>query len=158
MSRLFCYSSQGYVRHDQGGGGQHGQYGQQQGMMGQQVSIFTVFNQKLLDAGIPRFNLGSTIGDIEPIVTVGFLLAMLLFGLPGLLFGAILFAVCKVSMGGGQGQQGQGQHGQGQGQGHYHPPGGRRWIELLYCTCRHVVTSSWLSCLTGIWSWTEHLF
>ncbi|XP_072038485.1 protein FAM241B-like [Amphiura filiformis] len=112
----------GYVRHDNDAGHQ-GQYGQQQqqGMMGQQVSIFTVFNQKLIDAGFPRWNLGSTV--IEPIVSVGFLLAFLVFGLPGILFGALLFVVCKMSMGGGGQGQGQGQ--QGQGHGHYQPPGRR---------------------------------
>ncbi len=84
------------------------------GAEGQQVSIFTVLNQKLLDAGFPRWNLGSTV--IEPIVSVGFLLAFLLLGVRGLLFGGLLFVVCKMSMGGGGGQGQGGQQGQGQGQ------------------------------------------
>ena len=60
--------------------------------MGQQISIFETLNQRLLGLGIPRFNIGSY--NIEPIVTVGFLLAMLLFGLPGLLFAGLLFGCC----------------------------------------------------------------
>ena len=66
---------------------QQGQHGQQ----GQQINLFTVLNQKLKGMGIPPWSLGDLV--VEPIVTVGFLLALFMFGLPGLIFGAILFAV-----------------------------------------------------------------
>ena len=60
-----------------------------------QVSIFDTLNQRLLDAGVPRWNAGPYV--IEPIVSLGFLLAGLLLGLKGLLFGGILFFVVKYS-------------------------------------------------------------
>ncbi|RUS79906.1 hypothetical protein EGW08_012344 [Elysia chlorotica] len=69
-------------RQDQGG-----DFGQQ----GQPISIFQVLNQKLLALGIPPFNIGDLV--IEPIVTVGLLISLLLFGIHGLIFGVILFAV-----------------------------------------------------------------
>ncbi|XP_013409784.1 uncharacterized protein FAM241B [Lingula anatina] len=88
---------------------QHNDNPYQQGAGGvQTVSIFEVMNQKLLDAGLPRFNLGPY--TVEPIATVGMILAGLMFGLPGLVFGALLFIVVKVSN--GQGNQG-GQEGAG---------------------------------------------
>lgn len=67
-----------------------------------QVSIFEIINQKLLDLGIPRWNFGEHV--VEPIVIVGFLIAMLFFGLRGLLFGGLLYAVVKMSQGTGQNQ------------------------------------------------------
>lgn len=92
----------------QGGGGQ-GWYGggdgaPEDGNDGQvhQVSIFEVMNQKLLSLGVPRWNFGEHV--IEPIVLVGFLLAMLLFGLRGLIMGVLLFAVVKMSQGNRQNQ------------------------------------------------------
>ena len=86
---------------------------------GQQVNIFQTLNQKLRTMGIPPWNLGDIV--IEPIVTVGFLIALLMFGVHGLIFGVVLFAVSRWSQhgapeivtrlfGGGQGghQGGQG--------------------------------------------------
>ncbi|KAJ8319202.1 hypothetical protein KUTeg_004293, partial [Tegillarca granosa] len=84
---------QGFVRHDDVGN-QQGMYAQ-----GQQVNVFDTFNQKLINMGIPRFNVGPYV--VEPIVLVGFVLAGLLMGMPGLLFAAILFFVSKASFGGG---------------------------------------------------------
>ncbi|XP_046557374.1 protein FAM241B-like [Haliotis rubra] len=95
---------QGYVRHDEDA---------QQGMNGQQVSIFDSLNQRLLAAGIPRFNVGQM--TVEPIVSVGFCLAGLLLGVKGLLFGAVLFFVAKMST--GNGIPGFGAFGEGGGQG-----------------------------------------
>ena len=66
---------------------EHGDFAQQ----GQPISIFQVLNQKLLAFGIPPFNIGDLV--IQPIVSVGLLLSLLLFGIHGLIFGAILFAV-----------------------------------------------------------------
>ncbi|XP_002738922.1 protein FAM241B-like [Saccoglossus kowalevskii] len=77
---------QGYVQHED-----HNQYGGG----GQQVSIIDVGNQKLLDAGFPRWNLGPYV--VEPIATVGMLLAMMFFGLQGLLFAGLLFFAVKWS-------------------------------------------------------------
>ncbi|XP_022109060.1 uncharacterized protein C10orf35-like [Acanthaster planci] len=79
------------------------------GYQGHGISIFDTLNQRLLNLGIPCFNLGPY--AIQPIVTVGFLLAMLLFGLPGLLFAGILFAVVKLSGGAGGGGSGSGENG-----------------------------------------------
>ncbi|GFO38253.1 chromosome 10 open reading frame 35 [Plakobranchus ocellatus] len=73
---------------------QGGDYGQQ----GQSVSIFQVLNQRLLAFGIPRFNIGDIV--VEPIVSVGLLLSLVLFGIHGLIFGAILFAVSHWSTNG----------------------------------------------------------
>ena len=64
-------------------------------------SVFEGLNQRLLGLGVPRWNAGSYV--VEPIVTVGFLLAFLLMGFRGLLFAAILFLVAQVGTGGGGG-------------------------------------------------------
>ena len=80
-----------------------------------QSSVFDTLNQKLLDAGIPRWNLGSYV--IEPIVTIGFLLALLIFGLPGIIFGGLLFAVSKWSQTGGEGGSSGGYQPRGGGMG-----------------------------------------
>ncbi|XP_062576976.1 protein FAM241B-like [Saccostrea cucullata] len=89
---------QGFVQHDS-----DQQPGAGRGFLGQgdgQVSVFTLINQKLLDLGIPRFSVGPYV--VEPIATVGMILATLLFGLPGLLFGAVLFLVVMSSQATGQ--------------------------------------------------------
>ncbi|XP_077999470.1 protein FAM241B-like [Glandiceps talaboti] len=91
---------QGYVRHEEYN--QQGQYGGGEGQM-QQVSIFDVLNQKLVDGGFPRWNLGPYV--VEPIASVGVLLAGLFFGLQGLFFAGLLFFVVKWS----QQNRGQGQ-------------------------------------------------
>lgn len=87
------------------------------GYRGQQFSVFDTLNQRLLGYGVPRFNIGSH--TIEPIVLVGFILAGLLLGLPGLLLATVLFVVSKMSSSGGglasffggQGQSGTGSSG-----------------------------------------------
>ncbi|KAL3877230.1 hypothetical protein ACJMK2_034966 [Sinanodonta woodiana] len=104
------------------GGIRHDENPEQQYMQGQQVSIFDSLNQRLLQMGIPRWNLGPY--TVEPIATVGVILAGLLLGLQGLLLAAILFLVVKWSQsnngwrsifGGPQGgNQGQDQGGRGQ--------------------------------------------
>lgn len=73
--------------------------GQGQGGGQQGPSVFDGLNQRLIGYGIPRFNIGSH--TIEPIVLVGFILAGLFLGLPGLLLGAVLFFVSKMSESGG---------------------------------------------------------
>lgn len=82
------------MQHDeshQGPGAGRGFIGQGDG----QVSVFTLINQKLLELGIPRFSVGPY--TVEPIALVGMILALLLFGLPGLLFGGVLFLVVMSS-------------------------------------------------------------
>ncbi|KAL5019332.1 hypothetical protein ScPMuIL_005054 [Solemya velum] len=86
---------QGYIRHDDDGQDQD-QQGQGQG---QQVNMFDVLNQRLLNYGIPRWNAGPYV--VEPIVSVGFVLAGLFMGLKGILFGGLLFFVTKWSQSGG---------------------------------------------------------
>ena len=83
--------------------------------------MFEQFNQRLLQAGVPRFNLGQY--EVEPIVLVGMLLAFLLLGFKGLLLGAILFFVSKWSSGQQNAGPQQGQGGQPGGGG----PGDGRW-------------------------------
>lgn len=58
-------------------------------------SMFEGLNQRLVAMGCPRFNIGSH--TVEPIVSVGFLLAGLFLGLPGLLLAAMLFFLSKIS-------------------------------------------------------------
>ncbi|KAH3873006.1 protein FAM241B-like [Dreissena polymorpha] len=81
---------------------------------GGHFSVFDEFNTRLAGYGVPRFNIGSH--TVEPIVLIGFIVAGLLFGLPGLLLVAMLFVISKLSTSGGginsflggQGPSGQG--------------------------------------------------
>ena len=66
---------------------------------GQPVSVFQMLNQRLLGLGIPRFTVAQY--TLEPIVSVGFLLAGVFFGLPGLIFAGLLFVVSVISQPGG---------------------------------------------------------
>jgi len=98
---------------------------------GQQVSIFHSLNQKLHNMGIPPFRIGEIV--IEPIVTVGFLFALLMFGIQGLIFGAVLFAVSQWSSNGApeivtrlMGNGGNGANNQGRTQGSNRSPNNRR--------------------------------
>ena len=84
------------------GGIQHDQNNQQAYGHGPQVSLFDNLNGRLLQAGLPRLNLGSYV--IEPIVSVGLLVVFLLMGFKGILFGGLLFLVCKWSSGAGAAQ------------------------------------------------------
>jgi len=59
------------------------------------VTLFDLMNDKLLEAGIPRLQLGAY--DVEPIAAVGTCLALLLFGLNGLILSLVLFLVVKFS-------------------------------------------------------------
>ncbi len=78
--------------------------------------MFEALNQKLVDMGLPRWNIGSYV--VEPLVSVGFILAFLLMGVRGLVFAGLLFFVSKYSMGGGGPGQGfSGWRGRGLGQG-----------------------------------------
>ncbi len=81
------------------------------------MSVFQSLNQRLIGLGIPSFNIASY--RIEPIVTVGFLLTMLFFGLPGLVFAALLFGVVMMSGGGDN----NGDSGSGNGAQHRHRAG-----------------------------------
>ncbi|KAK3090683.1 hypothetical protein FSP39_013717 [Pinctada imbricata] len=111
---------QGYIRHDddaqqqQGGGfGMGGGGGGGGG--GGEMNIFTALNNKLIDLGVPRFNVGPYV--VEPIALVGFILAALLFGLPGVIFGAVLFLVVTSSQNTNAAAQGGNQRGGFQGGG-----------------------------------------
>ena len=89
---------QGAIRHDeddvQGGNGQNvGAMGAQGG-----TSVFSMLNQRLLDAGLPSWNAGPY--DVQPIVSIGVLLAFMLFGWGGLFFAGMLFLVTKWSQAG----------------------------------------------------------
>ncbi|PVD39352.1 hypothetical protein C0Q70_01982 [Pomacea canaliculata] len=108
---------QGYVQHDGNG--------QQAFAEGRQISVFEVLNQKLLAFGIPRFTFGQFV--FEPIVSVGFLLAGLLFGISGLLFAGLLYFVVRWSQtGGGFSGLGGQQHGAPPGNDGNPPGAGRR--------------------------------
>jgi len=96
---------------------------------GQTTSVFDSLNQRLLAAGVPPWNAGPYV--VEPIVSVGFLLALFFMGIQGLIFAALLFFVVKYSgmggqgggMGGGGGGTGGGRMG-GVGRGSSQGPGG----------------------------------
>ncbi|XP_005106866.1 protein FAM241B [Aplysia californica] len=62
---------------------------------GQPVNLFHSLNERLRAMGIPPWTLGNIV--IEPLVTVGFIAALLLFGIHGLIFGVVLFAVSRWS-------------------------------------------------------------
>ena len=83
---------------------------------GRGASMFDSLNQRLLEAGVPRWNAGSYI--VEPIVSVGFLVIGLLIGWRGLLFAGGLFLLSKWSMSGGTNPfAGFGRFGRRQGRG-----------------------------------------
>jgi hypothetical protein len=58
-------------------------------------SVFDNLNNRLLEAGIPRWNAGPYV--VEPIVSLGFVLAGFLIGWHGLLFAGLLFFISKYS-------------------------------------------------------------
>nr|CAB3244469.1 uncharacterized protein C10orf35 homolog [Phallusia mammillata] len=57
--------------------------------------MFDTWNQKLLELGIPRWNVGTHV--VEPLMTVMFLVVLLFFGLQGLLLLGFLYFVVKMS-------------------------------------------------------------
>ncbi|CAK8671219.1 unnamed protein product [Clavelina lepadiformis] len=73
---------------------QEGNYRQNDAYQGG-PTIFDTWNQKLLQVGIPRWNIGSH--TVEPIMTVAALLVLIFVGLPGLLFLGLLYFVVKSS-------------------------------------------------------------
>lgn len=58
-------------------------------------TLFDTWNAKLVQAGIPRWIVGSV--TVEPLMTIIFLVIMLFFGLPGLMFLMLLYAVIYFS-------------------------------------------------------------
>lgn len=60
---------------------------------GPSTSIFDSLNDRLRNLGIPRWNIGPY--TVEPIVSVGFVASLLVFGLRGLLFSGLLFGIAK---------------------------------------------------------------
>ncbi|XP_064650893.1 protein FAM241B-like [Lineus longissimus] len=134
----------GHIQHDEDDEDRQRREGQGGRVGNQAASVFDAFSERLRALGIPRWNLGPYV--VEPIVSVGFLVALLLAGFRGLIFAGILFFVSKYSQQGGFGgwfggnprgpSPGRGPppshgHGQGtqsgqpgQGQGNN---GGRKW-------------------------------
>jgi len=72
----------------QGGGGAAGGGGAN-------VSVFDSISQRLSAAGVPTWHIGPY--SVEPVVSLGFLLSLLVMGFPGLLFSGLLFFVAKYS-------------------------------------------------------------
>ena len=68
---------------------------QQQGGVVQGPTVFDTWNQKLLELGIPRWNIGNHV--VEPIMTVLVLLTLVFLGFQGLIFLGILYFVVKLS-------------------------------------------------------------
>ena len=58
-------------------------------------SIFDQLNNRLLAAGVPRWNLGQNI--VEPIVSVALILALVLFGFQGILLVGVLWFIMQQS-------------------------------------------------------------
>lgn len=58
-------------------------------------TVFDTWNQKLLEMGVPRWNIGNHV--VEPIMTILALVTLLFMGLQGLLFLGILYFVVKFS-------------------------------------------------------------
>jgi len=59
------------------------------------VTIFDLINSRMLEAGFPRLSLGPY--SVDPIAVVGTCIALLLFGLPGLVLSLGLFLAVKFS-------------------------------------------------------------
>ena len=65
--------------------------------------MFDSLNERLRSAGVPKWHLGPY--PVEPIVSLGFLIALLLLGFKGLILALLLFFVCKWSQSGTPGGQ-----------------------------------------------------
>lgn len=65
-------------------------------------SIFDQLNNKLLSAGFPRWSMGQHV--IEPIHSVALILALVFFGLRGILFVGLIWFLLKQSQARGAGQ------------------------------------------------------
>ena len=61
----------------------------------QAPTLFEVWNQKLLQLGIPQWNIGNHV--VEPLMSVMMLVVLLFFGIQGLLFLGLLYFVVKMS-------------------------------------------------------------
>nr|XP_002129267.1 uncharacterized protein FAM241B-like [Ciona intestinalis] len=91
----------GRINSPQDGGGEHGNQPQGGGMGGafaeggQGRTVFDTWNEKLLQLGIPRWNIGSHV--VEPIMTTAMVVVLLMFGLPGVLFLGLLYFVVTIS-------------------------------------------------------------
>merc|ERR1712142_1075025 len=60
---------------------------------GPTANIFDSFNDRLVANGFPRWNISSYV--VEPIVSIGFIAALLLIGVHGLIFALGLFFIVK---------------------------------------------------------------
>ena len=58
-------------------------------------SIFDQLNNRLVSAGFPRWNLGQNV--VEPIVSVALILALVLFGLQGVLLVGVAWFIMQQS-------------------------------------------------------------
>ena len=58
-------------------------------------SVFDQLNNRLLNAGFPRWNLGQNV--VEPIMSVSLILALVLFGFRGVLLVAVLWFIMQQS-------------------------------------------------------------
>jgi hypothetical protein len=65
---------------------------------GPSVSLFDTINQRLAAAGVPTWHAGPY--AVEPVVSLGFLVSLLVAGFRGLLFSGVLFLVVKYSQSG----------------------------------------------------------
>ena len=65
------------------------------GVQTESVTVFDLINARMLGAGFPRLNLGPY--SVDPIAVVGTCIALLLFGLPGLVLSLGLFLAVKFS-------------------------------------------------------------
>ena len=58
-------------------------------------SIFDQLNNRLISAGFPRWNLGQNV--VEPIVSVALILALVLFGIQGVLLVGVVWFIMQQS-------------------------------------------------------------
>lgn len=68
------------------------------------TSIFAGLNRRLTGFGVPTWRIGAN--TVEPVASAAFVLALVFFGLPGLVLAVVIFFIIKLSQQGAGGQGG----------------------------------------------------
>eukprot|EP00062_Callorhinchus_milii_P001561 gi/632937283/ref/XP_007897952.1/ PREDICTED: uncharacterized protein C10orf35 homolog [Callorhinchus milii] len=84
-----CPTFQGFIQHSENTNQPH------RGQVNEGRSLFTDLNQRLINMGFPRWNIGNQV--IEPIMSVVLLLMIMLMGMRGILLVGVLYLFSQFS-------------------------------------------------------------